>query len=343
MKTKIKLLGLGAPLACLAATVPAFGKDIVIRNADRNNPRIVLVTDKDKDAAREMETVAFLGIETSPVPRTVAKHLGLARDTGLIVNHVAKDSAAAAAALQEDDILLRFEDQILIDSRQLTVLIRSKQSGDEVKLTFLRAGKEQTAKVKLGQKEVPKYGDTFGFSIAPQSAWNFQGPLIDPHAIDQGVARVKELSEDARDRAQEMVRRLRTERGTWFGTPGVRVITRGGKGSTILDLPRGNITYSDDDGSIEVEAEEGKRQLKVKDKDGKVTFEGPITTEEERKKLPEGVRKRIEKIEFSAFSFEPSEAFEVEQGTLAPAGKTKISRELGRDFGRKLGRSFRSF
>jgi hypothetical protein len=330
MKTSTRLFGLGAPLACLAATIPAFGKDIVIRHADRASPRIVLVADKGKDAPREMETVAFLGVETSSVPRTVAKHLGLARDTGLIVNHVAKDSAAAAA-LQEDDILLKFEDQILIDSRQLSVLIRSKKEGDEVKLTFMRAGKEQTAKVKLGKKEVPKYGNTFEFFTAPGGTWNFQGPLIPPRAIDQGVAagtaRLKELTEEARDHAQDMIRRLQRERSTWFGTPGVRVITRGGKGSTILDLPRGNITYSDDDGSIEVVAEENKRQLTVKDKDGKTTFEGPITTEEERKKLPDDVRKRIEKIEFSAFSFEPGEAFEVEQGTLAPAGKTKIKSE----------------
>lgn len=326
MKTKIKLLGLAAPFACLAATVPAFGKDIVIRHAERTSPRIVLVADKDKDTPREMETVAFLGVETSPVPRTVAKHLGLARDTGLIVNHVAKDSAAAAA-LQEDDILTKFEDQILIDARQFTVLIRSKKVGDEVKLTFLRAGKEQTTKVRLGQKEVPKYGDTLGLTFSPATAWNFQGPLIDPQAFSQGAVRLRELSEDARERAQEVLRNLQNQRGSWFGTPGVRVITRGGKGSTILDLPRGNITYSDDSGSIEVVAEEDKRQLTVKDKDGKVTFEGPITTEEERKKLPDDIRKRIEKIEFSAFSFEPSEGFEVEQGTLAPAGKTKIKSE----------------
>lgn len=314
-------IGLLLSLACAAAPA-AFSKDVIIRNVDRHQPRIVLVNDKDGKAPRELVTVTFLGVETSPVPRTVAKHLGLARDMGLIVQNVAKDSPAATV-LQEDDILTKFEDQLLIDSRQFTVLIRSKKEGDEVKLTFLRAGKEQTAKVKLGKKEIPKVADTFQFFSAPLG----QAPMFSPEAFQQGVVRLRDLSDAASEEVQDMVRRLQRERGTWFGTPGVRVISRAGKGATILDLPRGKISYSDDDGSVEVEAEDGKRQLTVRDSNGKVTFEGPIMTEEDRKKLPDDVRKRIEKIEFSHFSFEPGEAFEIEAGKVAEPGKSKISGE----------------
>ena len=323
MNTRHQIPGLLLALACITAPA-ASAKDVIIRHTDRQQPRIVLVGDKDKPA-REMETVAFLGVETSPVPRTVAKHLGLARDMGLIVERVAKDSPAAAA-LQEDDILTKLDDQLLIDSRQFTVLIRSRKEGDEVKLTFLRAGKEQTAKVKLGQKEVPKVADTFQFFSAPIG----QGPLFSPGAFQQGVVRLKDLSGAASEEVQEMVRRLQRERGSWFGTPGVRVFSRTGKGSTILDLPRGHITYSDDDGSVEVQADEGKRQLTVKDKAGKVTFEGPINNEDDRTKLPDDVKKRIEKIEFSHFSFEPSEAFEIEAGKVEEPGKSKISGEPAR-------------
>ncbi len=317
-------IGLHLALACIAASA-AYSKDVIIRNVDRHQPRVVLVNDKDDKAPREMVTVTFLGVETSPVPRTVAKHLGLARDMGLIVQNVAKDSPAAAV-LQEDDILTKFEDQLLIDTRQFTVLIRSKKEGDEVKLTFLRAGKEQTAKVKLGKKDLPKVADAFHFFSAPVG----QAPMFSPEALQQGVVRLKDLSGAASEEVQEMVRRLQRERGNWFGTPGVRVITRAGKGATILDLPRGKISYSDDNGSVEVEAEDGKRQLTVRDGNGKVTFEGPIMTEEDRKKLPDDVKKRIEKIEFSHFSFEPGDAFEVEAGKVTEPGKSKIRGEPAR-------------
>jgi serine protease Do len=323
MNSRHQIPGLLLSLACIAAPA-ASAKDVIIRHTERQQPRIVLVDDKERPA-REMETVAFLGVETTPVPRTVAKHLGLARDMGLIVERVAKDSPAATV-LQEDDILTKLDDQLLIDSRQFTVLIRSKKEGDEIKLTFLRAGKEQTARVKLGKKEVPKVADAFQFFGAPLG----QGPLFPPDAFQQGVVRLKDLSGAASEEVQEMVRRLQRERGSWFGTPGVRVITRGGKGSTILDLPRGHLTYSDDDGSIEVQAEDGKRQLTVKDKDGKVTFEGPINSEEDRKKLPDDVKKRIEKIEFSHFNFEPGDEFEIEAGKVSEPGRSKISGEPAR-------------
>ena len=329
MNSRHKIPGLLLLLACIAASA-ASAKDVIIRHTERQQPRIVLVDDKEKPA-REMETVAFLGVETSPVPRTVAKHLGLARDMGLIVERVAKDSPAAAV-LQEDDILTKFDDQLLIDSRQFTVLIRSKKEGDEVKLTFLRTGKEQTAKVKLGKKEVPKVADTFQFFSAPMIGQSF-------HFSPETATRLKELAPAVGEEVRDMVRRLQRERGTWFGTPGVRVITRGGKDSTILDLPRGHITYSDDDGSIEVQAEEGKRQLTVKDKDGKVTFEGPINNEEDRKKLPDDVKKRIEKIEFSHFNFEPGDEFEIEAGKVSEPGNTKISGEPARRAGRPRAQS----
>lgn len=329
MNSRHQIPGLLLSLACIAAPA-ASAKDVIIRHTERQQPRIVLVDDKERPA-REMETVAFLGVETSPVPRTVAKHLGLARDMGLIVERVAKDSPAAAV-LQEDDILTKLDDQLLIDSRQFTVLIRSKKEGDEVKLTFLRAGKEQTAKVKLGKKEVPKVADTSRFFSAPDIGQAF-------HFTPEAATRLKELAPAVGEEVRDMVRRLQRERGTWFGTPGVRVITRGGKGSTILDLPRGHITYSDDDGSIEVQAEDGKRQLTVKDRDGKVTFEGPINSEEDRKKLPDDVKKRIEKIEFSHFNFEPGDEFEIEAGKVSEPGRSKISGEPARRSSRQRAQS----
>jgi hypothetical protein len=323
MNTSFKIAGPLVALACaLASATSAKEKEIVIRHGDAIEVRPRMVFVGDKDSPREMETVAFLGVETSPVPRTVAKHLGLARDMGLIVQNVAKDSPASSA-LQDDDILLKLDDQLLIDSRQFTVLIRSKKEGDEVKLTFMRAGKVQTAKVKLGKKEVPKTAAHFDFFSAPLG----QGPLLAPDAFQQGVIRLKELSGAAGEEARDMVRRLQRERGSWFGTPGVRVFSRGGKATTILDLPRGNVTYSDDDGSIEVKAEEGKRQLTVRDNKGAVTFEGPITSSEDKDKLPADVKKRIEKIEFSTFNFEPGDDFEIEAGEVKEGRKSKINGE----------------
>src|SRR5213075_1492155 len=97
----------------------------------------------------EKENVAFLGVEAAPAPAALASQLGLARGTGLVIGHVAAKSPADGV-LQQHDVLLKLDDQILIEPHQLSVLIRQHKEGDEVTLTYMRAGKQTTAKVKLG-------------------------------------------------------------------------------------------------------------------------------------------------------------------------------------------------
>jgi hypothetical protein len=49
------------------------------------------------------------------------------------------------------------DDQILIDVRQLMVLVRNRKEGDEVTFTYLRGGAKATAKVRLLAQDMPKY------------------------------------------------------------------------------------------------------------------------------------------------------------------------------------------
>src|SRR5262249_44201704 len=90
-----------------------------------------------------------------PVSATMASQLGLQRGTGLVVNRIVPKSPADGV-LNDHDILLRLDDQILIETRQLAVLIRGHKEGDEVTLTYLRTAQKATAKVKLGKTEQPK-------------------------------------------------------------------------------------------------------------------------------------------------------------------------------------------
>jgi len=95
----------------------------------------------------------FLGLSPTPIAEAVADQLPIAKGTGLLVATVLADSPAAQAGLQKNDVLLRFDDQILTNPEQLVTLVRIKKPGDEVKLTYFRKGKEGTATVKLVTKE----------------------------------------------------------------------------------------------------------------------------------------------------------------------------------------------
>jgi S1-C subfamily serine protease len=49
--------------------------------------------------------VTFLGVETSQVPSVVSEQLGLAKGFGLVVDYVVPASPAAAAGIQQNDIV----------------------------------------------------------------------------------------------------------------------------------------------------------------------------------------------------------------------------------------------
>src|SRR5437879_2251808 len=97
-----------------------------------------------------------LSVETSQVPTVVSEQLGLSKGLGLVVEYVVPDSPAAAAGIQQNDILKMLNDQILIEPSQLRKLLQTFSDGTDVTLTILRKGQEQKVTVKLAKKERPQ-------------------------------------------------------------------------------------------------------------------------------------------------------------------------------------------
>jgi uncharacterized membrane protein len=100
----------------------------------------------------------WLGIAMEPVQEVVRAQLPLAPGEGIVVSHVVPDGPAAKAGLQPNDILLRFEDQILVEPSQLQKLIAMKKPGDSVKLGFMRKGERKEADVTLVEHEIESGG-----------------------------------------------------------------------------------------------------------------------------------------------------------------------------------------
>ena len=55
-----------------------------------------------------------------------------------VVHQVLRESPAQAAGLERHDVLHRLDDQILVNPRQLIVLVRQLKQGDQVKLAVIR-------------------------------------------------------------------------------------------------------------------------------------------------------------------------------------------------------------
>lgn len=99
--------------------------------------------------------MTYLGVATMEVPREVAAQLTLPEDTGLLVAGVGPDSPAAKAGLMESDVIAMLDDQIIVTTRQLAVLIANKKKGDKVKLTYFRKGQQSELTAELGEREAP--------------------------------------------------------------------------------------------------------------------------------------------------------------------------------------------
>jgi len=236
------------------------------------------------------EPVTFLGVETSEVPRVLSEQMDLPRGFGVVVDYVVPNGPAAAAGLQASDIIRMLNDQQIVDPSQLGKLVRSFAEGTSVDLTLLRKGKEVKVSVKLGKKDVPVGHGPFGF----EQEWNFDDldkmkfdfKAPDMSAVREAVARAKDQAMRARDEAQRAVR-------------GLRIVTTddGLTKSTRIDLGKATVTFSDDQGELKMESVDGVKMLTAKDAQGKVLYNGPIDTEEERATLPANVRQRFEKLE----------------------------------------------
>jgi hypothetical protein len=314
----IAALGL-LPIMGLAQTPPAPPSP-----PNPPNQPIPPIPPKDKDKDRDRDKgpkvpVTFLGVETSSVPRVVSEQLGLAKGFGLVVDYVVPDGPAAAAGVQQNDIIKMFNDQILVDPDQLSKLVRSYQEGTNVTLTILRKNAETKVTVKLGKKEVPSRNNMFDRHRPGQNdfgmlnnpdGFKFEfgdmsdlGPSIREtvrNAQREAERATTEARAEARRAADETRREMARARDeARRSAREMRVFSRdkGTMKSTTIDLGKATIVFSDTQGEIKIENVNGKKMVTAKDPQGKLLFSGPVDTKEELDKMPPEVRQRYDKLE----------------------------------------------
>ena len=247
--------------------------------------------------------VTYLGVETSQVPTVVSDQLGLAKGLGLVVDYVEPNSPAAAAGVQQNDILKMLNDQILIEPSQLRKLLQTFSEGTDVTLTILRKGQEQKLTAKLAKKEVPQRHNLFpGGNHGGHWDFDETGDLGEQMQdlkeqlkeqlgdAQRGIVRgaVVQAHEAAR-RARNDARRAADELRIFFEDNGALKASR-------IDLGKAQIVFSDDKGELKLENVDGKKLLTVKDAQGKLLFSGPAETKEDLDKMPADVRERYEKL-----------------------------------------------
>jgi serine protease Do len=253
--------------------------------------------------------MTYLGVETSQVPTVVSEQLGLAKGLGLVVDYVQPNGPAAAAGVQQNDILKMLNDQILIEPSQLRKLLQTFADGTEVTLTILRKGQEQKLTAKLAKKEVPQRHSLFPGGNHDWH-WDFDATgdldeqmkdlkeqlkeqLGDAQRMQRGIIRgaVTQAHEAAR-RARDDARRAADELRIFFEDNGAVKASR-------IDLGKAQIVFSDEKGELKLANVDGRKLLTVKDPHGKLLFSGPVETKEDLDKMPADVRERYDRLQQS--------------------------------------------
>jgi len=281
------------------------------------------ITIKRLEAAdEEGKERAWLGVGLGEPDEALVSQLGLKDGAGLLVTYVAKDSPAAKAGLQKNDVLLEMDGQSLVVPAQLQKLVQARKAGDKVTLKYLRNGKKDSATATLGKtatRVMMADGDnSFVWHAGHPGAmtvWNDKNAVLADHMVilkkaleDAKVdqkrvqAEVRRSVEEARRSMEEALRDAK-KAGSFNGEyqKELEALAKSGvfvpNDATVMVRSTGKSSKSmvstDDSGTI-VLVKNPKLRLTAHDKDGKLLFDGEVETSEEREKIPADLLKKVQ-------------------------------------------------
>jgi serine protease Do len=121
------------------------------------NLGFAIPSDLAKDVAAEIIKTgsvrhAYLGIQNQTVTEQLQQQFGLSRSSGVLVGGTGPGTPAAAAGLQQGDIIVKVGSTDITNDADLYAILRAKKPGDTVAITFDRGGQEQTVQATLGER-----------------------------------------------------------------------------------------------------------------------------------------------------------------------------------------------
>lgn len=239
---------------------------------------------------------AYLGVELGPVEPALATQLGLEDAGGALVNMVVDDSPAAKAGLRQHDIIAKLDGKTVRDPADLSVRIGKQKKGDKVTLTVIRGGKPIEIEATLFEKAADDPARLQKllqeYRIVPRIRTLRTGP--DRNEI------VVRLDSEGEGDASHVERRVIVGPANAGATAESTIVTPGHSTASQVSVEQKVIVMKTDGGiSTVLEEKDGHRHVTVKDADGKVVFDGPVNSDEDRQKLPAEAREPLDRIEQS--------------------------------------------
>lgn len=242
-------------------------------------------------AQAAQKNTTWLGILTEPVSDDLAFHLKL--ESGVIIRVVDPTSPAAEAGLQERDIVLKVNDLGVQNREQVKAVITAQNAGDEVMLKIHRQGEILDLKVRLGKREFinPVHPGGLLHNRVPGLAEIVPGGMNDDDVALLQQQLLKRVEEALKGGKNSGVRQMPLNLNDLLNGAMPQ-----GKDFHLGIQSAGSFSLSDEQGTIEMNIQNGERTVKVTDPQGVVLFEGPYTTDVDKESVPEEYRKRIDSL-----------------------------------------------
>ena len=149
----------GGPLINASGQVVGINTAIL---ADAQNIGFALSIDsirslvEDLSAGRQASAARpVLGVETvgvTDINPAVAERYGVTATSGAFIQKVSPDSGAAAAGLQEGDVIVSIDGRRIRSAADVGQVVRAMQPGDTIEITWERQGQEQSGTATLGSR-----------------------------------------------------------------------------------------------------------------------------------------------------------------------------------------------
>lgn len=280
----------------------------------------------------------MMGINTSAAGDDLRSQLLLPEGVGLVVNAVDADGPCRDL-VHTHDVLQKLDEQILTNPEQLSALVQMHQPGQTVELSLIRAARQMTVAIKLGDRaaatdgrrtaadDVASINQILGERLVllgapttqPDRAAILRRMTLDLTGVPPTESEVNEFVQDkSPDAYQKVVDRLIAnsdpkERGVIFNLsragsiattqPALAAFTNSWNRLSIV--PNGDVVtratrsgpVTIDDGQFMMWLQSGPdgQNLSVIDRaTGKSLFNGPISSPEQWKTVPEDIRQKFD-------------------------------------------------
>jgi serine protease Do len=244
---------------------------------------------------------AFLGLISSSIPEILATHLGLKPGEGVVVRAVVPDGPAAQAGIVEHDVILRIGGEPLGSPAELSQNVMARKPGDSVNFDIIHAGKPSTHPIQLGTRpagnpdanpEMHRLGQLQLDGMPPEQADRIRD-LIEKNLRRNDLFEPGSDGSDVANAIQEMQRRMSQAFGERFEESAIP------NGSSHFSTDT-TIRMKDDKGTVELKANNGAKEVTVRDESNNIAWSGPWDTEQDKAAAPAEIRERVDKLNLDA-------------------------------------------